>query len=121
MSFACCVSQHSITIILQYYDRNVMSDEGWIMAVETERVALVTGASSGIGEAAGRALVDPGFTVYGTSRKAVAGGGGLRVGGGSGRAVGGGERDGVVFLPLDVTDDASVGGVVHDVLRRSGR
>src|SRR3954454_16659898 len=105
MSFACCVSQHSITIILQYYDRNSMSDEGWIMAVETERVALVTGASSGIGEAAGRALVDAGFTVYGTSRKAVAGE----------------ERDGVVFLPLDVTDDASVGAAVHDVLRRSGR
>src|SRR3954454_2386883 len=105
MSFACCVSQHSITIILQYYDRNSMSDEGWIMAVETERVALVTGASSGIGEAAGRALVDAGFTVYGTSRKAVAGE----------------ERAGVVSLPLDVTDDASVGAAVHDVLRRSGR
>ena len=75
------------------------------MAVGTDRVALVTGASSGIGEAAARALVGAGFTVYGTSRKAVAGE----------------ERDGVVFVPLDVTDDQSVGGAVRDVLDRSGR
>jgi short-subunit dehydrogenase len=40
---------------------------------ETGPVALVTGASSGIGEAAARELVAAGFTVYGTSRKAVAG------------------------------------------------
>ena len=43
------------------------------MAVETGRVALVTGASVGIGEAAARALVGAGFTVYGTSRRAAAG------------------------------------------------
>ena len=60
------------------------------MAVGTDRVALVTGASSGIGEAAARALVGAGFSVYGTSRKAVSGE----------------ERDGVVFVPLDVTDDS---------------
>jgi NAD(P)-dependent dehydrogenase (short-subunit alcohol dehydrogenase family) len=75
------------------------------MGVETGRVALVTGASSGIGEAAARALVGAGFTVYGTSRKAAAGG----------------TRDGVVFLPLDVTDDESVAAVVREVLERSGR
>jgi NAD(P)-dependent dehydrogenase (short-subunit alcohol dehydrogenase family) len=75
------------------------------MAVETKPVALVTGASSGIGEAAARALVDAGFTVYGTSRRAVAGE----------------ERDGVVFLPLDVTDDESVAEAVREVLARSGR
>src|SRR5438128_1871144 len=72
------------------------------MAVETGRVALVTGASSGIGEAAAHELLAAGFTVYGTSRKAVAGE----------------ERGGVVFLPLDVTDDQSVAG---EVLDRSGR
>src|SRR3954451_5661572 len=82
-----------------------MLGEGEIMAVETGRVALVTGASSGIGEAAARALVEAGFTVYGTSRRAVAGE----------------ERDGVVFLPLDVTDDDSVAGAVREVLDRSGR
>ena len=75
------------------------------MAIGTDRVALVTGASSGIGKAAARALVGAGFTVYGTSR----------------RAAGGEKRGGVVFLPLDVTDDASVAGAVREVLDRSGR
>ena len=75
------------------------------MAMKMSGVALVTGASSGIGEAAARELVRAGFTVYGTSRKAVAGE----------------ERDGVTFLPLDVTDDASVAGAVGEVLARSGR
>jgi NAD(P)-dependent dehydrogenase (short-subunit alcohol dehydrogenase family) len=75
------------------------------MAVGTGQVALVTGASSGIGEAGARALVGAGFTVYGTSRSAVAGE----------------ERDGVVFVPLDVTDDESVAGAVREVLDRSGR
>jgi NAD(P)-dependent dehydrogenase (short-subunit alcohol dehydrogenase family) len=75
------------------------------MAVETARVALVTGASSGIGEAAAHALLAAGFTVYGTSRRTVAGE----------------ERGGVVFLPLDVTDDQSVAGAVRKVLGRTGR
>src|SRR5215213_463335 len=70
-----------------------------------DRVALVTGASAGIGKAAARALLDAGFTVYGTSRRAAAGE----------------TRGGVVFLPLDVTDDASVAGAVREVLDRSGR
>src|SRR4051794_19151690 len=83
----------------------IQSIEGDVMAVETQPVALVTGASAGIGEAAARALVRAGFTVYGTSRKAAAGE----------------QRDGVVFLPLDVTDDGSVADVVREVLARSGR
>lgn len=75
------------------------------MAVETGRVALVTGASSGIGEAAAHELLAAGFSVYGTSRKASAGE----------------QRGGVTFLPLDVTDDQSVAGAVREVLDRSGR
>ena len=75
------------------------------MAVETRRVALVTGASSGIGKAAAHQLLDAGFTVYGTSRRASAGE----------------QRGGVTFLPLDVTDDESVDGAVREVLDRSGR
>ena len=75
------------------------------MAVETkQKVALVTGASSGIGEAAARELVRAGFTVYGTSRTAAPGE----------------KRDGVVFMPLDVTDHQSVAEAVSQVLDRSG-
>jgi NAD(P)-dependent dehydrogenase (short-subunit alcohol dehydrogenase family) len=65
----------------------------------------VTGASAGIGEAAARALVGAGFTVYGTSRRAAAGE----------------KRGEVVLLPLDVTDDESVASAVREVLDRSGR
>ena len=43
--------------------------------------------------------------MYGTSRKAAAGE----------------ERHGVVFLPLDITDDQSVAGAVREVVGRSGR
>jgi short-subunit dehydrogenase len=76
-----------------------------VMTVDTGRVALVTGASSGIGEAAARALLGAGFTVYGTSRRAAAGE----------------TRGDVALLPLDVTDDGSVAAVVREVLERSGR
>jgi NAD(P)-dependent dehydrogenase (short-subunit alcohol dehydrogenase family) len=82
-----------------------MAKEGSVMAVGTGRVALVTGASAGIGEAAASALLGAGFTVYGTSR----------------RAAPGEKRGGVVFLPLDVTDDDSVANAVREVLDRSGR
>ncbi|TGQ71563.1 MAG: oxidoreductase [Mesorhizobium sp.] len=68
------------------------------------RVALVTGASTGIGYATAKALQDVGFRVFGTSRRAVA------------------ERsDGVTMLTCDVTDDASVAKLVDDVLAKAGR
>ena len=68
-------------------------------------VALVTGASSGIGKAAALAMVDAGFEVVGTSRDT------------SGVAA----LDGVTFLNLDVTSDESVSTAVEQLLDRFGR
>src|SRR5215210_4351086 len=75
------------------------------MMTTTRPVALVTGASSGIGQAAARALVEAGFEVVGTSRHA------------SGIT----DRDGVTFHDLDVTSDESVTTVVRQVIERFGR
>lgn len=72
---------------------------------KTERgVALVTGASSGIGLATARALRRDGYRVFGTSRKAMAD-----------------ASDGVTMLVCDVTDDGSVQNLVDDVVSRAGR
>ena len=71
----------------------------------TRPVALVTGASSGIGKVASLALVEAGFEVVGTSRNT----GGIN------------ERDGMTFLDLDVTSDQSVTGLVGRVLEQFGR
>ena len=68
-------------------------------------VALVTGASSGIGKAASLALLEAGFEVVGTSRN-------------SSRVT---DRDQVTFLDLDVTSDESVSTVVQQVIERFGR
>jgi NAD(P)-dependent dehydrogenase (short-subunit alcohol dehydrogenase family) len=72
---------------------------------KTKPVALVTGASSGIGKAAAIALAKAGFQVAGTSRKAS----GLT------------ERDGFTLLALDVADEASVAAAVEQVIERFGR
>ncbi|NUP17294.1 MAG: oxidoreductase [Streptomyces sp.] len=68
-------------------------------------VALVTGASSGIGEATALALVEAGFEVIGTSRNAA-------------KVT---SREGVTFLDLDVSSDASVATLVQQVIDRFGR
>lgn len=67
-------------------------------------VALVTGASSGIGEATAIKLMEAGFRVYGTSR----------------RGTGIGQRSFPV-LALDVTDEASVKAALEELLRLEGR
>jgi short-subunit dehydrogenase len=67
-------------------------------------VALVTGASSGIGLATARALRREGYSVFGTSRKAMAD-----------------TPDGAAMLVCDVTDESSVQSLVDEVLRRAGR
>ena len=71
----------------------------------TQPVALVTGASSGIGKAAALALAEAGFEVVGTSRNTA----------------GVTHRDGVTFLDLDVASDESVSSVVGRVIERYGR
>jgi NAD(P)-dependent dehydrogenase (short-subunit alcohol dehydrogenase family) len=68
-------------------------------------VALVTGASSGIGRATALALVDAGFAVVGTSRNAA-------------KAE---PLAGVTLLDLDVVSDESVRSLVEEVIERFGR
>lgn len=68
------------------------------------RTALVTGASGGIGLATAHALRQAGYRVFGTSRSAGSSAG-----------------SGITMLPCDVTDDASVAGVVKAVLAETGR
>jgi NAD(P)-dependent dehydrogenase (short-subunit alcohol dehydrogenase family) len=75
------------------------------MMTTNRPVALVTGASSGIGRAAARALAEAGFEVVGTSRNTA-------------KAT---PADGVRFLDLDVTSDESVASVVGQVIERFGR
>ena len=68
------------------------------------KIALVTGSSSGIGEAIAERLAAAGYMVYGTSR----------------RGPRGGSRT-FEMLSLDVTDPESVEAVVGEVVKRSGR
>lgn len=70
----------------------------------SNKTAIVTGASSGIGEATAERLAKAGYTVYGTSR----------------RGASGGARP-FHMLPLDVTSDASVEAAVGEVIRLEGR
>src|SRR6184192_2505172 len=67
-------------------------------------IALVTGASSGIGKETAERLATAGYKVYGTSR----------------RGAQTGERS-FGMLPLDVTRDESVEAAVSEVMRRDGR
>ncbi|MGW4909064.1 oxidoreductase [Streptomyces sp. NPDC004270] len=73
----------------------------------TKKVALVTGASSGIGEAAARQLQEAGFIVYGAARRTD--------------RMSGLAASGVRTLSLDVTSETSVGNAVAEIVAAQGR
>lgn len=73
-----------------------------ITLTEARPVAIVTGASSGIGAAIARALVDAGYRVFGASRRAM-------------------PAPGVEPIALDVCDDASVAAGVATIAAAAGR
>ena len=66
-------------------------------------IALVTGASSGIGLVTAQALVKAGYRVFGTSRKPVA------------------STQGITMLICDVTDEASVQALIAEIVQQAGR
>ena len=70
----------------------------------SKSIALVTGASSGIGKATAERLATAGYKVYGTSRR------GAQTG-----------QPGFEMLPLDVTRDESVATAVNELIRLEGR
>ncbi len=74
------------------------------MTEQSGKVAIVTGASSGIGKATAEKLAQAGFTVFGTSRRAIENG-----------------PKQVAMLICDVTDDGSVRQLVSEALSRTGR
>src|SRR5918994_7573514 len=71
---------------------------------QTRPVAIVTGASGGIGEATARALHATGYRVFGTYRRPPAT-----------------RSPGIEYLACDVTSDESVHTAVGQVLAKAGR
>src|SRR5271167_4453432 len=71
---------------------------------QNDKVAIVTGASTGIGQASAKALHQAGFRVFGTSRRDVAS-----------------VSEGIAMITCDVTDDASVKKAVEKILDTTGR
>lgn len=74
------------------------------MTPSSHPVALITGASSGIGRASAVALAKVGYRVFGTSRKPMTA-----------------PANGITMLVADVTDDASVRTLIAEVMAAAGR
>jgi NAD(P)-dependent dehydrogenase (short-subunit alcohol dehydrogenase family) len=73
------------------------------MNTGNNKVALVTGASSGIGLVTAQALVKAGYRVFGTSRKPAS------------------NSQGVTMLICDVTDEASVQALIAEIVKQADR
>jgi short-subunit dehydrogenase len=68
------------------------------------KIAIVTGASSGIGEATAKALVNAGYKVYGTARSPKT------------------ENNlSYTMLPLDINNEESIRVLVNEVIKREGK
>ena len=94
-------SPADMTTIINY--RSFPTTKGIPMNVKGS-VALVTGASSGIGEATAKRLAEAGYKVYGTSRRSTRS-----------------DARSFSMLALDVTSDESVEAAVTELIRREGR
>lgn len=76
-----------------------------MMSKNSKKVALVTGASSGIGAAIAERLVNAGYRVFGTSRRTT-----LVAGSHS-----------FEMLSLDITSDESIDAAVNELVQQVGR
>ena len=78
-------------------------EKGKSIMASQKPVALVTGASSGIGQATAELLAAQGFTVFGTSRTPIQ------------------DTRSYTWLPLDVRSEDSVQAAVQSLLAQAGR
>ena len=77
----------------------------WGDRIPDQRLVLVTGASSGVGQATARLLAQNGYRVIGTSRNAATAG----------------DSPGITMLPLDVRSGESVAACLSAVVGLAGR
>jgi short-subunit dehydrogenase len=77
-----------------------------LIPVNRKKVALVTGASSGIGEATARLLAESGYKVFGVARRI--------------EKMGPLKSLGIDILPMDLSNDASMIQVVDKIIQSEG-